>query len=183
MSYPDDLFLIGEREGYSPKVGVLVSMLANSRHYLLRAVRDLTPEQLDAPPQGAINSVGALLAHLDAAENLFQRITFENRRFDEAEAARYNPAFRFEPGPHSRGRTLESYLHDLAETRARTLAALKQRDDAWLQEPKTFSGQPANVHYYWFHYLQDEVRHTGQISLIRKHLIPGASPDFNPYAL
>ncbi len=29
--------------------------------------------------------------------------------------------------------------------------------------------------------MQDEVRHTGQIILLRKHLIEGAQPDFNPY--
>jgi hypothetical protein len=29
--------------------------------------------------------------------------------------------------------------------------------------------------------LQDEVRHTGQISLIRKHLLPSSDASFDPY--
>lgn len=182
MTGDDAVFIIGERQGYNPKIGVLVSQLTNARHFLLRAVRELSTEQLDAQPPGVTNSIGALLAHLNAAENMFQRITFEGRRFDEAEAARYNPAFRFEPGSHSSGRSLEAYLDDLYQTRQTTLNQLKLRPDEWLAQARTFFGKPANTHYYWFHYLQDEVRHTGQMILIRKHLLPQADPGFNPYA-
>jgi hypothetical protein len=58
---------------------------------------------------------------------------------------------------------------------------MKARDDASLEKSRTFSGHPANIHYFWFHYLQDEVRHTGQISLIRKHLLPSSDASFDPY--
>ena len=176
-----DVFLIGSRDGYGPRVGLLVSQLQNTRHYLLRASRDLTVKQLDAQPGRARNSIGVLLAHLDAAENMFQRITFEGRRFNEEEAPRYSPYFEMEGGERSRGRDNQSYHRDLEETRARTLASLRERDDAWLDTPKTFMKQPANIFYYWFHFLQDEARHTGQIILIRKHLIEGADPEFDPY--
>jgi hypothetical protein len=58
---------------------------------------------------------------------------------------------------------------------------MRARDGSWLRETRTFAGRPANMHYYWLHYLQDEARHTGQIILLRKHLIPGADPEFDPY--
>ena len=48
MNVPTDLFVIGTREGFAPRVGVLVSQLQNARHYLLRAVRDLPAQALDA---------------------------------------------------------------------------------------------------------------------------------------
>jgi hypothetical protein len=176
-----DDFLITSREGYAPRVGLLVAELASSRHYLLRASRELTPALLDAAPGTARNTMGALLAHLDAAENMFQRITFESRMFNDEEKARYGQYFEFEGGVRSRGRTIEAYHADLAETRERTLAGLRSRDDAWLDTPRTFMKQPSNTFYYWLHYLMDEARHTGQIILVRKHLVAGADPDFEPY--
>jgi uncharacterized damage-inducible protein DinB len=179
----DDLFLIGPRAGYTPRIGILVSQLANARHYLRRAARGLSVAELDAPPGTASNTIGALLAHLDAAENMFQRITFEGRRFTTEEAARYGASFELAGGAMSSGRLLDDYLRDMEETRARTVDAMKGRDDDWLETPKTFMGKPANTFYYWFHFIQDEARHTGQIILIRKHLMPGAQPDFNPYTL
>jgi uncharacterized damage-inducible protein DinB len=183
MSDAQTLFVIGPREGYAPRIGVLVSQLINARHYLLRAARNLSPEDLDAPPGAARNTIGAILAHLDAAENMFQRTTFEGRRFNDEEAARYGPYFEFEGGERSRGRTLSAYFADLQETRERTLQGMRLQEDAWLDTPKTFMGQPANIFYHWFHYIQDEARHTGQIILIRKHLMKGANPEFYPYSL
>jgi uncharacterized damage-inducible protein DinB len=177
----DDTFLIGGRAGFTPRIGILVSQLQNARHYLLRASRDLGVAELDAAPGPAKNTIGAILVHLDAAENMFQRILFEGRRFNEEEMPRYNPYFAFEGGGRAHGREVASYHHDLRVTRERTLEGLRQRDDAWLDTPKTFMKQPSNVFYYWFHYIQDEARHTGQIILIRKHLMAGADPDFEPY--
>ena len=181
MGESDKIFVIGEREGYAPQVGVLVSMLQNARSFLLSAVRDLSTELLDAPPGPANNTIGSILAHLDAAENMFQLITFEKRRWNEEEDARYRPAFEFKDSLTPRGRDLESYLRCLRETRERTLAGMRSRTDDWLKEPRTFGGRPANAYYYWLHYLQDEARHTGQIILVRKYLVEDADPEFDPY--
>jgi hypothetical protein len=183
MSAESSVFLIGTREGYDTRIGTLVSQLTNTRHFLLRASRGLSVEQLDARPGPARNTIGTLLAHLNAAESMFQRITFEGRLFNEEESARFSPYFEFKGGERSHGRPLADYHAELAETRARTLAEMKRREDSWLDGPKTFQGQPSNVLYYWFHYIQDEARHTGQIILIRKHLMEGADPEFQPFTL
>ena len=79
-------FIIAERDGFSQKIGLLVSMLENARHYLKQASRNLSVEQLDAKPGGAVNSIGQLLAHLCAAEVFFQAMTFHDRRFNDQEA-------------------------------------------------------------------------------------------------
>jgi len=178
-----NLFVIGEREGYDLRIGTLVSQLQNARHYLLRAARNLSQEELDASPGAAPNTIGSILAHLDAAENMFQRITFEDRRFNDEESLRYQPYFEFEGGERSHGLPLDAYVDALRETRARTLEGMSRRSDGWLDTPKTFMKQPANVFYYWFHFLLDEARHTGQVILIRKHLVKGADPDFYPYSI
>lgn len=180
MDAPDDLYRIGPRAGYAPAVGVLAAMLTNARHTLRKAVRDLPPAALHAAPAGARNSIGAILAHLAAAERMFQVMTFEDRRFDEAEEASWGPAFRYDAGAAD-GTGLDELRTRLEEVREATLAGLRERDDAWLAAPRPFFGHAANNHYYWFHYLQDEVRHTGQIILIRKYLLEESDPEFMPY--
>lgn len=182
MTELDRIFIIQEQEGYTLKIGLLVSMLQNSRHHLLRAVRDLSQAELDAKPTAAVNTIASLLAHLNAAETMFQRMTFEGKRF-EPDEIQLQADFRLENSDQPRNQPLEVYLAALTEARAKTLQGMKAREDAWLETSTTFSGRPANWHYYWFHYMQDEVRHTGQISLIRKHLIPEAQKDFNPYSI
>lgn len=176
-----DLFVLGPRAGFAPAVGTLASQLEVARHYLRRATRDLTPAQLDAVPAGAANPVGAVLRHLVAAERFFQVMTFEGRGFDEAEKARWWPDFAFEDARRPRGATIGSLHEALATSRAHTLAGLRARDDAWLAEPRTFFGRPANVLYYWTHFLLDEARHTGQVIVARKHGLPDADPAFQAY--
>ena len=64
-------------------------------------------------------------------------------------------------------------MDDLARTRAETLAALAQRDDAWLEAP--LAAKPAlNAHWAWFHVAEDEINHRGQIRWLRARL-PSAS--------
>jgi uncharacterized damage-inducible protein DinB len=178
----DDLFVLGRREGPAPAVDHLRRQLAVARHYLLRATRDLDAAALDAVPAGAVNPIGAVLRHLVAAERMFQVLTFEGRGFDDAEKARWWPDFRFADAARPRGHAVATYHAALAEARAETLAGIEARDDAWLATPMTFFGRPADVHYYWTHYLLDEARHTGQVIVARKHGLPDADPAFEPYA-
>ncbi len=180
---PDtSLFVIGPSAGRAPHLETLVSMLENARRYLLTASRDLTAEQLDEVPAGAPNSIGAILAHVAAAERMFQHLMFRDYQFSDTERLTVEPAFRFQENPQA-GRAVAAYHGWLAELRAETLALFATVDDTWLAEERTFAGRPSNRHYYWLHYLQDEARHTGQITLIRKHLLSDTDPSFDPYAL
>lgn len=177
----DDLFVLGPREGFAPAVGSLVSQLEVTRHYLLRATRDLVAADLDAVPSGGVNPIGAVLRHLVAAERMFQVMTFEGRGFDDAEKARWWDDFLFRDATRPRGIDVMVLHEALAAARADTVAGMAARDDAWLAQPTTFFGRPANVLYYWTHFLLDEARHTGQAIVARKHGIPGADPAFQPY--
>lgn len=174
-------FVLGPRDGFAPAIGSLVSQLEVTRHFLLRATRELTAAQLDAVPAGAVNPIGAVLRHLVAAERMFQVMTFEGRGFDDAEKARWWPDFTFADGARPRGEGIEVRHEALAEVRAATLAGMRARDDAWLARPMTFFGRPANVLYYWTHFLLDEARHTGQIIVARKHGIQDPDPVFQAY--
>ena len=74
-------------------------------------------------------------------------------------------------GGKVQGRTLVSLLTELAAIRAHTLSQLSQRDDDWLASALTAPGfEDVNQHWAWFHVMEDEVSHRGQIRILRKAL-------------
>lgn len=177
----EQLFVIGPRAGVHPQLETLASMLQNARRYLLSASRDLTSEQLTFLPSGVGNSIGALLSHIAAGEKMFQNLLFRGYQFGDDERD-FESAFRFRGDPLA-GQEVAAYHARLAEVRSETLQLFAGVDDAWLAEPLAFAGRPGNRHYYWLHFLMDEVRHTGQIILLRKHLLPGADGSYDAFAL
>ena len=174
-------FIVTAREGDRPRLEVLISQLASARHYLLNAARDLSAGQLDAQTAGCPNTIGSLLAHVAAAETMFQNITGQGRQFSEEEED-LKQAFRFERNPLA-GQEIAAYGDLLWTAHEASAGLLRTKEDSWLDTANTFAGRPSNFHYYWTHLLMDECRHTGQIILIRKHLMPGHDPSFHPYAV
>jgi len=80
-----NLYLIGDVDGFTPQVGRLVSMLNYVRHTTLEAAAGLAPSQLDYLPDAQSNSIGALLAHIAAAEVGYQAATFFERELSAQE--------------------------------------------------------------------------------------------------
>ena len=78
--------ILGPREGYSPQVGTLVSMLNWMRGAILGPVQGLTMAQLDHLHDAKANSIGALLLHLAAIERLYQIHTFEGKNWGDFDA-------------------------------------------------------------------------------------------------
>ena len=77
VNYADDsLNIIGPKEGYSPQIGTLVSMMAWLRLPVLSAVRGLTNKQLDFLPDDKANTIGAMLYHLAATDAFYHEHTF-----------------------------------------------------------------------------------------------------------
>ena len=60
--------VIGPKEGYTPQIGTLVSMLNWMRNTILWPVRDLGIKDLDYLHDATSNSIGAMLLHLAATE-------------------------------------------------------------------------------------------------------------------
>jgi uncharacterized damage-inducible protein DinB len=168
-------FVVGEQPGFAPQVGRLVVMLSYARRTTLKAVQGLTVSQLDHVHDSESNSIGALLAHIAGIEMAYQCSTFEQRRLSPAEQAQWGAALELGARGRSeiRGQELGYYLSLLDEVRANTLRELAGRDDSWLEETTPFwGGQPANNYFKWFHVLEDEVNHRGQIRWLRRRL-PG----------
>jgi uncharacterized damage-inducible protein DinB len=169
-------FVVGEQPGFAPQVGRLVVMLTYARRTTLQAVQGLTASQLDHVHDAESNSIGALLAHVAAIEVAYQCSTFEQRRLSAEEDARWGAALALgERGRREiRGHGLDHYVAMLHEVRAHTLRELAARDDAWLEETTPFwGGRPANNHFKWFHVLEDEVNHRGQMRWLRRRLPDG----------
>ena len=172
MSLP--FTLLAPEPGFSPLVGTLVSMLRYARETTLSAVEGLTADDLTHRHDARANSIGALLAHVAATEWYFLSATLERRQPDAAEWADWGAAMRPGPGAEAAagGRDLAWHLGRLETLRARTLAGLAAVDDAWLGErfDLPWLGQPATHHWAWFHVLEDELNHRGQIRWLRARL-------------
>ena len=178
--FPDDINIIGPKEGYSPQIGTLVSMMTWMRFVVLSSVQKLNQEQLDFVFDANSNSIGALLMHLAATESFYQGNTFKGLEdYDDEGKKRWNIAMELgEPARKSiRGNDLKYYLDTLSEVREKTLAEFKKRDDQWLMkvDPKFFGDKPTNNYCKWFHVCEHESNHNGQIKWLAKRL-PGAKP-------
>jgi uncharacterized damage-inducible protein DinB len=128
---------------------------------------------LDHLPTPQSNSIGALLAHIAAAEVGYQAATFYARDLSEKEKQEWAAAL--ELGERAReeikGNELEYYLSRLERVRSETLAQLRQREDNWLEEETTFgNGQRINNYFKWFHVFGHEISHRGQIRWLRSQM-------------
>jgi len=157
--------------GFSPTIGRLVGMLSYSRETLLHAVAGLSLAELDHLHDLSSNTIGALLSHIITVERWYQIVTFGERVPSAEEERSMLAALDLgEPGRRElRGRTLDDYVDDLARARKDTLAALADRDDAWLERPLV-ARPTMNAHWAWFHVAEDETSHRGQIRWLRARI-------------
>ncbi|WP_075350362.1 DinB family protein [Algoriphagus marinus] len=169
----EDLMFIGPRKGYSPQIGALVSMMAYMRQTIIDTVKNLSVEDLDYLFDENANSIGAMIMHLGATDKFYQINTFEGREeFTAEEDEIWGAAMRLgaEGREKIKGNTAAYYLKMIGEVRAETLEKLKEKDDKWLMEvDKGWSspGNEVNTYWKWFHVMEHESNHGGQMRIIR----------------
>lgn len=179
---PDDsLHIVGPKEGYSPQIGTLVSMMNWMRNTMLYSVKEMTQEQLDFLFDEKANTIGAMLLHLAATEAFYQANTFEGRTdYNEAEKTQWEAAMNLgdEGRKNIKEHNLDFYLAILKETREKTLTEFRKRDDKWLMQvdPHFFEDKPTNNYCKWFHVCEHESNHNGQIKWLKSRL-PGAGKE------
>lgn len=167
-------YVLEPHEGFTNKIGELVFMLEHTRATTLQDIAGLAEIELDFLDSSDSNSIGALLSHIAAIEKVHQLISFENRDFTREELNLWGSAIAL--GEKARrdinSNSLGYYLEQLAEVRKETLAKLKTKDDAWLYEQKNWpNGVVYNNYYLWFHVMEDEISHRGQIRSIKRGLL------------
>lgn len=176
---PDDnLHIVGPKAGYAPQIGTLVSMMNWMRETMLYSVYGMKQDELDFLFDEKANTIGAMLLHLAATEAFYQANTFENRTdYNDAEKKKWEVAMDLgdEGRKLIKGHDLNYYLDILKETREKTLAEFRKRDDKWLMkvDPHFFGDQPTNNYCKWFHVCEHESNHNGQIKWLKSRL-PGA---------
>lgn len=166
-------YRIKEQAGFSPKIGELVSMLDYTRAVTLADVAGLSIEQLDYLAEGDSNSIGALLMHMAAIEFVHQVITFENRDLTAQELETWLVPLELGDKARSeiRNRPLDDYVAELKKIRDKTLSLLGNVDDSWLYEEGQYdNGATYNKYYLWFHVVEDETSHRGQIRILKRML-------------
>lgn len=176
-----EMFIVGPKKGYSPQIGTLISQMAFMRWQVLNSVKGMSQKDLDFLLDDKANRIGALLLHLAAVEKFYQLNTFDALSEDKIpEAWKEQWGMPMELGAPARkgitGHDLDYYLNILNETREKTLAEFRKRDDAWLMTvDKTWDWGPTNNYCKWFHVTEHEANHNGQIKLLKSRL-PGAKP-------
>jgi uncharacterized damage-inducible protein DinB len=179
LTPPDELMRIGPKEGYSPQVGTLVSMLNYNRSTIIGITKGLTIEQLDYLHDSKANTIGALIMHLGATEVFYQANTFEGRQdFNDTEKKLWDDAMNLGDAGRKniKGHELKYYIDQITEVREKTLRELKNKDDKWLMEiDKKWSNEKRSINTYWkwFHVCEHESNHRGQIAWLKSRL-PGA---------
>ncbi|KQU63627.1 hypothetical protein ASG66_04275 [Bacillus sp. Leaf406] len=163
---------IKEQKGYASQIGHLVSQMDYARKTTLDSIEGCTQEELDGLLSSGGNTIGALLLHMAAVEKGFQIEFFDGRQPNEDEWKEWGAAY--ELGTRGRkeivGHPLSFYIETLRLVRERTLAVLADKSDEWLYEECRWDGHPSNHYFIWFHVMEDEINHRGQIRLMRKAL-------------
>lgn len=173
---PDEIYLIGPKEGYSPQIGTLLSTMTMMRKWVIDTVKDLTTEQLDFQIDDKSNSIGAMLLHLAATERYYQLNTFEEMPWgtwsDEIKKEWDVPSGLGEEGRKLiKGNDINYYLSKLEEVRTVTKQEFARRDDAWIMKSEAFfENKQTNNYCKWFHVCEHESNHRGQIKFIIQRL-------------
>jgi uncharacterized damage-inducible protein DinB len=162
--------IIKPEKGYTPQVGSLVSMLNDLSKRLERTVGNMSQKDIDFLMDENSNSIGSLIVHLAAVETYYQVFTFEGRDFNSEEKEMWNAAMDLGDAARNKykGNEVDYYLEKLKEVRKKTMQYLKDKDDDWLNDNPV--GSSMNNHWAWFHVMEHQSSHLGQILLLRKRI-------------
>ena len=172
----DNLNEIGPKAGYTPQVGTLVSMMDWMRTTVLSSVQGLSVNDLDYIHDEDSNSIGAMLLHLAATEKYYQLNTFHAMPWgswdDDIKAEWDTPMNLGERGRQLiKGNSLDYYLDRLESVRQASRTKLAQLDDEWiLYTDESWGWGPTNNYCKWFHVVEHESNHNGQIKYIKSRI-------------
>lgn len=176
FSTDDELNIVGPKEGYTPQIGTLVSMMNWMRYVILSPVQGMSISDLDFLVDENANSIGAMLMHLAATERFYQIHTFENKTWGDwskEDADKWSVASGLgeKARKEIKGNPLEYYIEEMTKVREYTLAEFKKRDDDWLMSVDTdFPWGPTNNYCKWFHVCEHESNHNGQFKFIKSRI-------------
>ncbi|MEB2779201.1 DUF664 domain-containing protein [Algoriphagus sp. C2-6-M1] len=157
-------------KGYDHDIGTMVSMLENLRTRIIMSTRNLNQNQTDFLLDDKANRIGAMIMHLAATEVYYQAYTFEGRSYNEEEKEIWETALNLGDEARSEfvGKPIQYYLDIWAEVRQKTIDTLKTKDDKWFAT--LAKGGQTDNHWAWFHVMEHQANHMGQINMLRSRL-------------
>jgi uncharacterized damage-inducible protein DinB len=157
-------------KGYSPQIGTTISMLEDLKKRVTNSVANLTLEETDFLLDEEANRIGALILHLAATEKYYQVYTFENRGFNAEEKKKWETALNLGNSARNsiKDKPIDYYLQIWDEVRKETLRLLKTKDDKWFESKVEIKKSNMNNHWAWYHVMEHQANHMGQIRLIIK---------------
>lgn len=173
---PEGINIIGPKDGYSPQIGTLVTMMDWMRMVILKPVKDMSVADLDYVIDDKANSIGAMLWHLAATERFYQIHSFDGKQWgdwskEDKEKWSVAQSLGDEARKTIKGNDLNFYLEKLSSVRENTLTELAKRDDDWLMTvDNEWPWGPTNNYCKWFHVCEHESNHNGQFKFIKSRL-------------
>lgn len=160
---------IKSEEGYTPQIGIMVDMLEELKDRLTKEVGELSQAETDFLFDEKANSIGAMLMHIMATESYYQVETLAAQTWTDQEKEFWSVAggLGAESKEKIKGKPIKYYLDLWEEVREKTLAGLKTKDDKWFA---AFIDENVNNHWVWFHVLEHQAAHMGQIAIVKKRL-------------
>lgn len=157
-------------KGYSHDIGNMVAMLDDIKGRIYRLTSSMNQEQVDFLLDDKANRIGAMILHLAATEAFYQVYTFENREFNESEEANWMKGLMLgeDAREEYKGKPISYYFEIWDEVREQTKALLKEKDDKWFTSKA--AGTEMNNYWAWFHVMEHQSNHMGQIALLRSRL-------------
>ena len=162
--------VIKPAKGYSPQIGVVVSMLEDLKRRVTYSVQRLSQEETDFLLDEEANRIGAMIMHLAATERYYQVYTFEGRNFNMEERKKWSAAMNLGDAGRKQlvNKPIDYYLDLWDEVRKETFRLLKTKDDKWFSDK--VAGGNMNNHWAWYHVMEHQANHMGQIRMILKRM-------------
>ncbi len=165
-------YVIEPANGYTSQIGTMVDMLEEIKDQIEENTKDLDQAQTDYLFDEKANSIGALIMHLAAIEAYYQVETLEKRTFTAEEVEFWGTAAGLgsKSKEQLKGKPIKYYLDIWDQVRKKTLESLMARDDQWLASNIENIDETANNLWVWFHVLEHQANHMGQITIVKKRL-------------
>ena len=162
--------VIKQEKGFSPQIGSTFSMMEDLKRRVTSSVRNLSLKETDFLLDENANTIGAMILHLAATERYYQLYTFQGRGFNAEEEKEWGAAMNL--GDKGRevlvGKPIQYYLDKWDVVRGETKRLLKTKDDKWFARKVDKSSM--NNHWAWYHVMEHQANHMGQIRLIKKRI-------------
>lgn len=154
---------INSKKGYDTQIGVMVYMLEYLKSDIVSTTRGLNQIETDFQFDKQANSIGAIILHLAAVEATYQKTTFGVEVYNEyqkEEKELFELALDLNKSKEKlKDKPIKYYLDLYKKVRKKTLKEFKKRNDDWWTKDN---------HWAWFHVMEHQAHHLGQIKLITK---------------